>query len=159
MSETRTYILILYLPVDTLLEIGSLGEFDFPAGFYAYAGSVTEPETLTERLKHHLSPINIPESHIDYLQQVTSVEEIWLSSISLPRRDAWAELLLDIPDSVAFVEGFGTPDDEWDTYLVYFDMRPALEDFAIGVRKRFPDDIVLRAFSRGEEPADDEVDP
>ena len=156
MSETRTYILILYLPTDTLLEIETLGQFECLAGFYAYVDQVSKPETLANRLKHHLSPTNTPITHIDYLQQVARVEEIWLSSSLQPRRDAWADLLLDIPDSIAFIDGFGVPDDEWDTYLFFFDIRPMLEDFIVGVRQRFPDDIVLRVFNRGEVKTDGE---
>jgi hypothetical protein len=81
-----------------------------------------------------------------------------LANATESRRDAWAELLVSVPGSIALVEEFGSPDEEGDieTYLYYFDVRPSLEDFVVGVRQVFPDDVVLRAFARADEA--DEVD-
>jgi len=164
MTEIRTYILILYLPHDTELDIGSLGTYDLPTGYYAYVDQVAA-HNLAIRLKKHLSPGQTPKNHIDYLQQVAQIEEIWLSSGTTPRRENWADLLASVPGGVTAVEGFGVVEqramilglaDELssaemeDTYLIYFDIRPLLEDFALGVRKLYPNDIVLRAYTRPE---------
>ena len=157
MSKIRTYILILYLPLDTELTLDPLGTFELPAGFYAYVDEVAD-ENLARRLKHHLSPIDTPKSHIDHLQQIAQVEEIWFSSGTTPRRDAWADLLAAVPGGISFIEGFGATQENEDTYLVYFDIRPMLEDFAVGVRRLYPDDIVFRAFTRQESELEDESD-
>jgi len=148
MAETGAYILILSLAEDTRLNLGSSGEFDLPAGFYAYVGSASEAEGLAARIKRHLNPIDAPQSDLDYLQQVASVEEIWLSASPLPRKHAWADLLVDIPGSLTIIEDFEADDCECDTHLFYFDVRPTLEDFVVGIRQLFPDEIVLKAFMR-----------
>lgn len=149
MAETGTYILILYLPENTRLTLDSGETYDFPAGYYAYVGSASASEGLAERIKYHLSPVESPDSALDYLQQVTHVEEIWLSSSPVSRKHAWADLLIGIPGSLTIIEDFETEDCDCDTHLFYFEVRPMLEDFAVGVRQLFPEDIVLRAFSRG----------
>jgi hypothetical protein len=45
------------------------------------------------------------------------------------------------------VDGFGASDSSQDSHLIYFDIRPSLEDFVVGVRARFPEMKLLRAFS------------
>ena len=107
MAEIRTYILILYLPTDATLTVGDLGTYDLFGGFYAYVDEVEGTTALTRRLKRHLSPPEKPQSDIDHLQQLCRVEEIWLSSSSESRRQAWTDLLIDIPDSISLIDGFG----------------------------------------------------
>ena len=50
---------------------------------------------------------------------------------------------------MVLVEGFGASDSMKESHLIYFDIRPLLEDFAVGVRARFPDAQVLRAYADG----------
>ena len=156
MSNTATYILILHLPFDSELEVGSLGVCDFAGGFYAYIGVVNDQALLVSQLKKHLSPVTNRRDDIDFLQENMQLEEIWLSAHQTPSRNDWIDLLLDIPGSMSLIEGFGGADvdSEWDSYLLYFDVRPMVEDFAVGFRQLFPNDAVMRAFTR----ADDEED-
>lgn len=146
----RTYILILFVPENEELTIEPLGEVDVLAGFYAYVGSVPDAE-LAGRLKQHLSPITRPNTPIDYIQSISLVEEIWLSSSTEDYVHDWADLLVDVPGSIALIEEFEVDDCECDTHLYYFDIRPMLQDFVVGVRQQFPDDIVVRAFAREED--------
>ena len=148
MSEIRTYALILFLPDDINLTIGTLGTFEFPAGFYGYVDDVAGP-SLAGRLKKHLDPTDRPKTHIDYLQQVTAIYEIWLSSSTVSRRDTWADTLAAIPGGISLIEGFGS-DDEDESYLIYFDVRPGLEDFSLVIRQQYSSDVVLRAFAQDE---------
>jgi Uri superfamily endonuclease len=145
----RTYILILHLPADVELTIEPLGDYDLPAGYYAYVNSVPDSD-LANRLRHHLVPVSSPQVAIDYIQQVTTVDEIWLSSGQVDHTHAWADLLIDVPGSIVLVEDFDVQDCDCDTHFFYFDVRPTLEDFVIGVRKRFPGEVVLRAYARQE---------
>jgi Uri superfamily endonuclease len=146
--QTGNYILLLHLPTDEILTIGKLGTFDFPAGWYAYAGSAFGPGGLVGRLKHHLQPVDRPHWHIDYLRQVAQLKEIWLSPDTESRKRDWADLMLAIPGATTLVEGFGAADSDRETHLLYFDVRPSLEDFAVGVRARFPGTKVLRAYQQ-----------
>ena len=154
MSETGNYILLLHLPTDETLTIGKLGTLDFPAGWYAYAGSAFGPGGLVGRLKHHLQPVDHPYWHIDYLRQLAQLKEIWLSPDTESRERDWADLMLAIPGATTLVEGFGAADSDRETHLFYFDVRPSLEDFAVGVWARFPGTKVLRAYA--DESANDE---
>jgi len=147
MAETGTYVLLLHLPTDERLTIGKLGTYDFPAGWYAYVGSAFGSGGLVGRLKYHMKPVESPHWHIDYLRQSARLEEIWLSPSSERREEEWVDLMLEIPGSIVAVDGFGASDTHKESHLIYFDVRPLLEDFAIGVRARFPDAQVLRAFA------------
>lgn len=147
MSETGNYILLLHLPADERLTIGKLGAFVFPAGWYAYVGSAFGAGGLVGRLKHHLQPVEKPHWHIDYLRQVAQVEEIWLSPGRERREQEWVDLMLAIPGAMILVEGFGASDSVKESHLIYFDVRPLLEDFTVGVRAHFPESQILRAYA------------
>lgn len=154
MSETGNYVLLLHLPTDEILTIGKLGTFEFPAGWYTYVGSAFGPGGLAGRLKHHLRPVERPHWHIDYLRQAAELREIWFSPGLESYEQDWADLLLAIPGATVLIEGFGASDSDRDTHLFYFDVRPSLEDFTVGVRARFPQATVLRA-SIGETASDE----
>ena len=79
MSETGNYILLLHLPTDEILTISKLGTFDFPAGWYAYAGSAFGPGGLVGRLRHHLQPVDRPLAY-DYGASA-QLKEIWLRTM------------------------------------------------------------------------------
>ncbi len=143
---TGQYVLLLLLPIDQQLTIGKLGEFIFPAGWYTYVGSAFGAGGLMGRLKHHLKPVQKPHWHIDYFRQAAEVKEIWLSPDTEKREQAWVDLMLAIPGAIVPVDGFGASDSSRDSHLIYFDIKPSLEDFAVGVRRRFPEATVLRAF-------------
>jgi Uri superfamily endonuclease len=143
---TGTYILLLQLPDDETITVGRLGTFEFPAGWHTYVGSAFGAGGLLGRIKHHLQPVKKPHWHIDYLRQSAIVKEIWLSPDTERREADWVDLLVAIPGAVALVEGFGASDSAKETHLFYFDIKPSLEDFAVGVRTRFPGAQVLRAF-------------
>ncbi|MFQ5613362.1 MAG: DUF123 domain-containing protein [Anaerolineae bacterium] len=151
MSEKGTYVLLLRLPEDARIKVGALGEIDFPAGYYAYVGSAFGPGGLAARLKRYLSPPQKKHWHIDYLRDAASLEEIWLSPGDERREQAWVELMVAVPGATILVDGFGASDSSADSHLFYFDVRPSLEDFAVGVRAWFPDEVILRAYQRPQE--------
>ncbi len=140
--QTGTYILLLHLPVDAELDIPDLDSTLFPAGFYAYAAGA---ENLPERLKAHLTPPEQPAEHIDFLRRAASVSEIWLTMSATPHPHVWVDLLLAIPGAISIADGFGVSGCDCDSHLVYFDVRPQLDDFQIGARKLFPDEVIVIA--------------
>ncbi len=143
--QTGTYILLLHLPADAELNIPGLGKIAFPAGFYAYADSAFGIYTLPNRIKAHLAKPATPREHIDFLRQVASVAEIWLAPGDEPHTHDWVSLLLTIPGGITIADGFGVDNCTCDSHLVYFDVRPSLEDFQIGARKRFPAESIIVA--------------
>jgi Uri superfamily endonuclease len=144
---TGAYVLLLHLPDNQTLTIGKLGSFDFPAGWYTYVGSAFGAGGLIGRLKHHMQPPDRPHWHIDYLRQAAGLYEIWIGPDTVRREEEWVELMMAIPGAVALVEGFGASDSAQETHLFYFELRPLLEDFAVGVRACFPGATILRAFA------------
>ncbi len=61
----RTYQLHLLLPRPCRLQVGRLGIFHLPAGFYMYTGSARRG--LTARVSRHFSRAKTLRWHIDYL--------------------------------------------------------------------------------------------
>jgi len=149
MSRTGTYILLLHLPADVILTFPRLGKFTLPAGFYAYVGSAFGPGGLPAAFKHHLTPSASPRTPIEQLQQVAALEEIWFAAGEENRQHVWADLLLAVPGGMNLIDGFGADDCDCDSHLVYFDVRPDMEDFAVGARRRFPTELIARACSKG----------
>ena len=141
-----TYVLLLYLATNQTITVGKLGTFDFPMGWYTYIGSAFGPGGLPGRIKHHLYPTAKPHWHIDYLRRRATLKEIWLSPDTVRHEEDWVDLMIDIPGAVILIEGFGASDTGREAHLFYFDLRPALEDFVVGIRSRFPQAKVLRAF-------------
>lgn len=146
-TPTGTYVLLLHLATNQTITVGKLGIFEFPAGWYTYVGSAFGPGGLVGRIKHHLQPTKKPHWHIDYLRQEAVLQEIWLSPDTERREHDWVDLMIEIPDAVSFAEGFGASDSDQESHLFYFGLRPSLEDFAVGVRTRFPETTILRAYA------------
>ena len=146
-TPAGTYVLLLHLPVEKTITVGKLGTFDFLAGWYTYIGSAFGPGGLLGRIKHHLQPTEKPHWHIDYLRREAHLYEIWLSPDTIQREEDWVDLMIDIPGATALIDGFGASDSRQETHLFYFDVQPSLDDFAVGVRARFPQSKVLRAYA------------
>lgn len=141
------YILLLHLSQNSPLTIGKLGQFDFPAGWYTYVGSAFGAGGLKARIKRHLEPTKSLHWHIDYLRQVAEIDEIWLSPGTVSHEEAWVDVVLSIPGASIPVDGFGASDSDKDSHLIYFDVRPSMEDFAVALRRKFPQAQLLRAFA------------
>ena len=60
-----SYLLLIELPEDHDIAVGSLGVVRFPRGDYAYVGSALGG--FKSRLNRHLRKEKIPKWHIDYL--------------------------------------------------------------------------------------------
>lgn len=59
-----TYILLIQLTQDKIIDIGKLGSIDFKKGWYVYIGSGLH--SLEPRIKRHLASIKNLHWHIDY---------------------------------------------------------------------------------------------
>ncbi|NIV04239.1 MAG: DUF123 domain-containing protein, partial [Calditrichae bacterium] len=108
--QKGSYVLVLYLPENQLIEIGKLGEYSFVKGIYAYVGSAFGPGGLAARIQHHLRPTNRPHWHIDYLSNIAKPEEVWLSESEIKRKHHWANILQELFASGSEFKGFGASD-------------------------------------------------
>ena len=127
-ASPGTYVLILHLAQARTLQVGRLGSFHFPAGFYAYPGSAYGPGGLRARLGRHLADVKRLHWHIDYLRQAGPVTALWLAE---HRRVecAWAHALGSLPGASQPVPGFGASDCACPSHLFHFPEPPSLADF------------------------------
>jgi Uri superfamily endonuclease len=129
-KDPGSYLLHLSLAQPARLNIGRLGSFDFPAGFYFYAGSAHGPGGLRARLSHHLRPPARPHWHIDWLRAAAVMLGGWYAVGPGPLECAWSQRLASLPGCVVAAPGFGAADCRrgCSTHLLAF---PALKDISI----------------------------
>ena len=127
------YVLILRLSRLTTISVGRLGRFQFPTGWYAYAGSAQGPGGLAARLSHHLRSHKPLRWHADYLRVHARPVEIWYAVGARKRECAWGQALSRLPGASTPVPRFGASDCRCPAHLVYFAAPPDLVAFATAV--------------------------
>jgi len=73
-SAKGSYILLIELPEEKTITVGSLKDIYFPGGYYAYVGSAMSG--FKSRLSRHHKQSKRPHWHIDYLLQKASITGI-----------------------------------------------------------------------------------
>ena len=104
-----SYALIMRLERDTPLTLGRLGNFNFPACLYLYAGSALNG--LESRVRRHLRRDKDKKRHwhIDHLTAVAPVCQIWWAADELRRECEWAGIAQDWGGKIV-APGFGASD-------------------------------------------------
>ena len=125
-----TYILVLRLSRPADITVGQLGRFEFPAGWYAYAGSAQGPGGLGARLSRHLRSQKVLHWHIDHLRTAAEPVAIWHVHGAAKRECAWADSLSRLLGASLPVPRFGSSDCRCPTHLVHFGAPPNAEAFA-----------------------------
>jgi Uri superfamily endonuclease len=128
--EPGSYVLVLHLAQSTKINIGRLGTFEFPAGWYAYAGSALGPGGLAARLAHHHRRNKNFHWHIDYFLAHAELVEIWWAVDSKRKECMWAAALRVIPGARVPVANFGASDCRCLAHLVHLQQRPVFTHFA-----------------------------
>lgn len=121
-----TYVLLMRLEDDSIINIGALGEQSFKQGWYAYVGSALGPGGMAARLRHHCSSVSRPRWHIDYLKTFARIREILVAAGQRRMECLWANKISDDPVCIRPVKGFGASDCRCYTHLFYFPHRPAI---------------------------------
>lgn len=103
-----TYALLIEIRGKRNIQVGRLGKFTFPPGFYTYVGSAKN--NLEKRVKRHLSSQKKLFWHIDYILQTsgTNVKKVWAKQMQeecLLAKNMAASKLFRAP-----VPGFGSSD-------------------------------------------------
>jgi Uri superfamily endonuclease len=132
-----SYILILYLKQKAVIQVGKLGKFAFPKGFYAYIGSALGPGGLRVRLRHHLLQSSKQHWHIDYLRPFAPIKEVWVCQGEERYEHKWALALQNMDGASIPVSGFGSSDCNCPTHLFAFKKRPSIGKFKDGIQKQF----------------------
>ena len=91
LDQPGTYVLILHLPHRATIDVGRLGRFQFPAGWYAYAGSAHGPGGLAARIARHLRSPKPLHWHVDYLRTKAQPDQVWYAVGTQKRECTWAE--------------------------------------------------------------------
>jgi Uri superfamily endonuclease len=124
-----TYVLILRLPRHATIDVGRLGRFQFPAGWYAYAGSAHGPGGLAARISRHLRSPKPLHWHVDYLRARAQPDQIWYAAGTWKRECAWAEALSGLPGASIPAPCFGASDCHCPAHLIHFTAPPDLAAF------------------------------
>jgi sugar fermentation stimulation protein A len=136
--DSGCYMLILHVPRDVTISIGSLGPVTFSGGYYIYVGSAKI--NLTKRLERHLRKRKKFFWHVDYLRNHAE------TCIALPIRSH-----TPLEHEVAFavgkiadwsVPGFGSSDCYCGTHLFAMHDNPVHSQGFIDVLQHFRMDIL-----------------
>ncbi len=108
------YILLIKLEEPKTIKVGSLGEIEFKAGFYAYIGSGMN--NVMKRVERHFKKDKKLRWHIDYL----TVQADELHALIIPT-DVKIECEIAKVFSANFdcIEGFGCSDCKCRSHLFY----------------------------------------
>jgi len=109
-----SYILLIKLPEEKTISIGSLKSVHFHRGYYAYVGSAMGG--FKARLNRHLKESKKPHWHIDYLLQKASITGIILCETEHRVECTIAQALKCQLDSVP---GFGSSDCHCRSHLFF----------------------------------------
>jgi Uri superfamily endonuclease len=112
------------LPQPTLLNVGRLGKFEFPAGWYVYAGSALGPGGLAARIGRHRETSKTPHWHIDRLRDKAELTGVWYAVGSRRHECVWARALSILPGAHEVAPGFGASDCRCSTHLIHLPERP-----------------------------------
>jgi len=130
-----TYVLSLSLQTGCCIQIGKLGTFHFPTGYYCYVGSAFGPGGLEGRLRHHLRPSQRPHWHLDYLKRCTEPESIWIVPDGVKHEHTWAKALSTMAGASVPASKFGASDCKCPSHLYHFQREPSLSRFKAVLRE------------------------
>lgn len=117
-----SYVLLIELPEEQTITIGSLKAVHFSRGYYAYVGSAMSE--FKSRLSHHLQPKKRPHWHIDYLLSEASISSIVLCPTKQRTECTIAQALRSQLD---YIPGFGASDCPCSSHLFYATDRAGLK--------------------------------
>lgn len=122
---TGIYHLLIYLRYVKKIQIGKLGEFDFPAGYYVYTGSAMNG--LENRIDRHLRKCKKLHWHIDYLLLHSEIIDVVTHITDKQMECEYNSIIANLPDAAIIVPKFGSTDcRRCSSHLVYFSNKPDL---------------------------------
>ena len=116
------YILLIQLPEEQTIAIGSRQNIHFRGGYYAYVGSALSG--FESRLNRYLRRNKKPHWHIDYLLSRASIKSIILGEVEDRVECTVAEALSRQFDSIP---GFGSSDCKCRSHLFFAAEKSVME--------------------------------
>ncbi|MFQ3318726.1 MAG: Uri superfamily endonuclease [Natronomonas sp.] len=130
-----TYTLFVELTAPSAIEIGALGEQQFPAGWYAYTGSAFGSGGFSRVDRHYAVAAGENDArhwHIDYLLGHENVEI--RGDVRTPDADIECAVARALPDSP--VDGFGASDCDCPAHLAYSEQGDELRNAVSEAHRR-----------------------
>ena len=109
-----SYVLLIEVPDEQTIAIGSLQAVHFYRGCYAYIGSAMGG--LKSRLNHHLKEKKRPRWHIDYLLQKASINNIIIFGA---KDTVECNIAQDLNSQFYSIPGFGSSDCKCHSHLYF----------------------------------------
>lgn len=122
-------MLIMHLARDAEVEVGRLGVFDFPAGYYLYFGSALNG--LHARIDRHMRNTKRLHWHIDYFLQQTTIIDIWCIESEERLECDLCQEVLRWPEVCHPVKGFGSSDCKCVAHLVKIEDIKSIDHFFV----------------------------
>ncbi|MCR4407387.1 MAG: DUF123 domain-containing protein [Anaerolineae bacterium] len=148
-ADKGTYALLLHLDQPELIQVGRLGKFTFPAGWYVYVGSARGPGGLAARLARHRRRVADDKRlrwHVDYLRERARLVEVWSAASGQRLECAWARAFADAPGAEIPIPRFGSFDCRCPAHLIYFAAHP-LDDLSRALAEDPDPDVRWRALA------------
>lgn len=136
-----SYVLLLRLPHPTAVDVGELGRFEFPAGWYAYAGSALGPGGLAARVGRHRRALKALHWHIDYVRPHAKPVAVWYTVDRRRKECRWAAALCEFPGASIPASRLGASDCRCATHLVHFPTAPGNSDFAAAIEDPISEEL------------------
>lgn len=110
------YCLIIKLDEDSMIKIGKrLGKIQFKKGHYVYVGSAMN--SLTSRIRRHLSSDKKLHWHIDYLLEHSEINEV---IFNVSEKKVECELSQYLASKACGIPNFGCSDCKCESHLYFF---------------------------------------
>jgi Uri superfamily endonuclease len=143
-DQPGTYVLILELPHIATVDVGRLGRFQFPAGWYAYTGGARGPGGLMARISRHLRSPKPLHWHVDYLRTAAQPIETWYATGTQKRECVWAQALAGLPGASTPALRFGASDCHCPAHLIHFTTPPDVAALVRAVGEPVSCELVCR---------------
>ena len=109
-----SYILIVFIPQDTVIQIGKKFEYNFKKGYYVYVGSALNG--LEQRINRHLRSNKKCHWHIDYLLRHGFIVDVFYRESNDREECIIASVFASI---LPGIKGFGCSDCKCNSHLFY----------------------------------------
>lgn len=106
------------------IDVGRLGQFLFPAGWYGYSGSARGSGGLRARLARHQRASKRLHWHVDYVLAHGVLQAAWWLECPIRLECAWAAAVQQLPGVQVIAPRFGSSDCHCRAHLAYLAQEP-----------------------------------
>ncbi len=124
-TSYQHYIILYNLQESLTLQIGKLGEFQFPCGYYLYVGK--DKRNIRSRVSRHISRNKNNRWHIDYLSRYAM--PVFMQMLAGERNECDLVSHFSELGGRILISGFGSSDCNCKSHLLYYAEITSLEMF------------------------------